>query len=100
MAAHSPRLVGMAEQVAHVDSAPEDRKAGEKLGGWQLSVLGCGEALLAARQDDSAVCHLCLLSLPCLRTRSWEIWGFHTAVLQVIRTQMIRGTVQLGKELD
>lgn len=85
MAVHFPRLVGMVEQVAHVDSSPEERKAGEKLGdgscqslGWKGTViLQCGIGL-------------CLLFLSCLRTYSWEIWGFHTAVFQFIRALMIQ----------
>lgn len=40
MDAHSPGLAGMAEQVAHVDSSPEDRKAGEKLGNDTCLSLG------------------------------------------------------------
>lgn len=40
MDAHSPGLAGMAEQVAHVDSSPEDRKAGEKLGNGSCLSLG------------------------------------------------------------
>lgn len=40
MAARFVRLVGTAEQVADVDSCPEDRKAGEKSGNGSYLSLG------------------------------------------------------------
>lgn len=71
MDAHSPGLAGMAEQVAHVDSSPEDRKAGEKLGDG--SCLSLGVEMLEAPWLQGpvilqSVIGLCLLFLSSLRT--------------------------------
>lgn len=76
MDAHSPGLAGMAEQVAHVDSSPEDRKAGEKLGNG--SCLSLGVEMLEAPWLQGpvilqSVIGLCLLFLSSLRTAAGNL---------------------------